>query len=153
MITKKELLKKGFNTTSLVSEEKEEKEEKKEGGNNKFSEMISLLFHSQTQVHTLHLQTDSYSEHKALQKYYERIDGLVDSLVESFQGKYGIVGGYKSYNIDGYKSTEATIKYLQGLCGKIEDLRDCCEDSYIQNQIDTVCELINSTLYKLRFLK
>ena len=153
MITKKELLKKGFNTTSLVSEEKEEKEEKKEGGNNKFSEMISLLFHSQTQVHTLHLQTDSYSEHKALQKYYESIDGLVDSLVESFQGKYGIVGGYKSYNIDGYKNTEATIKYLQGLCGKVEDLRDCCEDSYIQNQIDTVCELINSTLYKLRFLK
>ena len=78
---------------------------------------------------------------------------LVDGLVESFQGKYGIIGGYTSYDIEGYKSTEATIKYLQGLCGKVEGLRDCCEDSYIQNQIDTVCELINSTLYKLRFLK
>jgi hypothetical protein len=44
-------------------------------------------------------------------------------------------------------------KYLQELCGKVEGLRDCCEDSYIQNQIDTVCELINSTLYKLRLLK
>ena len=149
MITKKELLKKGFNTTSLVSEEKEEKE----GGNNKFAEMISLLLHSRTQAHTLHLQTDSYPEHMALNGYYDGIGDLVDGLVESFQGKYGIVGGYKSYNIDGYKSTEATIKYLQGLCGKVEDLRDCCEDSYIQNQIDTVCELINSTLYKLRFLK
>ena len=31
--------------------------------------------------------------------------------------------------------------------------RNCCKDSYIQNQIDTVCELINSTTYKLRFLK
>jgi hypothetical protein len=39
------------------------------------------------------------------------------------------------------------------LCGKVEKLRNCCKDSYIQNQIDTVCELINSTLYKLRFLK
>jgi hypothetical protein len=27
------------------------------------------------------------------------------------------------------------------------------EDSFIQNQIDTVQELINSTIYKLRFLK
>ena len=25
-------------------------------------------------------------------------------------------------------------------------------DTYILNQIDTICELINSTLYKLRFL-
>ena len=150
MITKKELLKKGFNTMSLVSEEKEEK---KEGGNNKFAEMISLLLHSRTQAHTLHLQTDSYPEHMALNGYYDGIGDLVDGLVESFQGKYGIVGGYKSYNIDGYKNAEATIKYLQELCGSVEDLRDCCDDSYIQNQIDTVCELINSTLYKLRFLK
>jgi len=28
-----------------------------------------------------------------------------------------------------------------------------CQDSYIQNQIDEVVALINSTLYKLRFLK
>ena len=154
MITKKELIRKGFKTSSLVSEQEEEKEmDKKPSGNSEFAEMTSLLFHSQTQVHMIHLQTTSYSEHKALQNYYEGIDGLIDGLVESFQGKYGIINGYKSYDIEGYKSTESTIKYLQDLCGKVEDLRDCCDDSYIQNQIDTVCELINSTLYKLRFLK
>jgi hypothetical protein len=146
MITKKELIRKGFNTSRLMSEQKE-------GKNGEFAEMISLLLHSRTQTHTLHLQTDSFSEHMALNGYYDGIGDLVDGLVESFQGKYGIIGGYTSYDIEGYKSTEATIKYLQGLCGKIEGLRDCCEDSYIQNQIDTVCELINSTLYKLRFLK
>ena len=146
MITKKELIRKGFNTSRLVSEQKE-------GKNGEFAEMISLLLHSRTQTHTLHLQTDSFSEHMALNGYYDGIVDLVDGLVESFQGKYGIIGGYTSYDIEGYKSTEATIKYLQGLCGKVEGLRDCCEDSYIQNQIDTVCELINSTLYKLRFLK
>jgi hypothetical protein len=154
MITKKELIRKGLRTSSLMSEQEEEKEmDKKPSGNGEFAEMTSLLFHSQTQVHMLHLQTTSYSEHKALQNYYEGIDGLIDGLVESFQGKYGIINGYKSYDIEGYKSTESTIKYLQDLCGKVEDLRDCCDDSYIQNQIDTVCELINSTLYKLRFLK
>ena len=146
MITKKELIRKGFNTSRLVSEQKE-------GKNSEFAEMISLLLHSRTQTHTLHLQTDSFSEHMALNGYYDGIGDLVDGLVESFQGQYGIIGGYTSYDIEGYKSTEATIKYLQGLCGKVDGLRDCCEDSYIQNQIDTVCELINSTLYKLRFLK
>lgn len=141
MITKKDFL----NSGSLLNEQK--------NGNGDYCEMMSLLLHSQTQVHALHLQTDSYSEHKALQNYYEGIDGLVDGLVESYQGKYGIIKGYKTYDIAEYKSTESTIKYLKELCGKVEKLRNCCKDSYIQNQIDNVCELINSTLYKLRFLK
>ena len=156
MITKKELIRKGFRSLSVMSEQEEEENnnmDKKSPGKDKFTEMISLLFHSQTQVHMLHLQTTSYSEHKALQNYYEGIDGLIDGLVESFQGKYEILGGYKSYDIEGYKSTESTTTYLKGLYGKVEGLRGCCEDSYIQNQIDSVCELINSTLYRLRFLK
>jgi len=122
-------------------------------GTKDFVEMVSLLLHSQTQVHALHLQTKSYSEHKALQNYYEGIDGLVDGIIESYQGKYNILKGYKKYDIEDYKDNTTTINYFKDLCSKVEDLRDCCKDSYIQNQIDTVCELINSTLYKLRFLK
>jgi hypothetical protein len=46
-----------------------------------------------------------------------------------------------------------TISYFERLLDVIEENRDSVDDSYIQNQIDTVQELINSTLYKLRFLK
>jgi len=144
MITKKHLLETEFNIGNVISEQKISKD---------FSEMVSLLLHSRTQAHTLHLQTKSFAEHMALNGFYSKIGYLVDGLVESYQGKYGIIKGYKSYDIVEYKSTESTIKYLKDLCGKVEKLRDCCKDSYIQNQIDTVCELINSTLYKLRFLK
>jgi hypothetical protein len=144
MITKKYLLENEFNISNVISEQKTSKD---------FSEMVSLLLHSRTQAHTLHLQTKSYPEHMALNGYYDGIGDLIDGLVESYQGKYGIIESYKSYDLVSYKSTENTIKYLQDLCKKIEGLRDCCKDSYIQNQIDTVCELINSTLYKLRFLK
>jgi hypothetical protein len=144
MITKKNLLENGFNFDNVISEQKTSKD---------FSEMVSLLLHSRTQAHTLHLQTKSYPEHMALNGYYDEVGDLVDGLVESYQGKYGIIESYKSYDLVSYKSTENTIKYLQDLCKKIESLRNCCKDSYIQNQIDTVCELINSTLYKLRFLK
>ena len=145
MITKKELLNKGFNVEPVL--------EQKENKSGDFVEMVSLMLHSQTQIHTLHLQTKSYSEHKALQKYYENIDTLVDGIIESYQGKYDIIEGYKSYDLVNYKSTEATIKYLKDLDGKVQKLRGCCKDTYIQNQIDSVNELINSTLYKLRFLK
>ena len=141
MITKKDFL----NNGSFINEQKE--------SNSDYAEMISLLLHSRTQAHTLHLQTESYPEHMALNGYYDGIGDIIDGLVESYQGKYGIIKGYKSYDLVEYKSTESTIKYLKDLCGKVEKLRNCCKDSYIQNQIDNVCELINSTLYKLRFLK
>lgn len=146
MITKKEILTKGLYKSETLSEQKKPK-------SNDFAEMVSLLLHSRTQAHILHLQTKSYPEHMALNAYYDGIGDLVDGLVESYQGQYGIIENYKSYDIQNYKSTDATIKYLEGVCDKVSKLRDCCKDSYIQNQIDTICELVNSTLYKLKFLK
>jgi hypothetical protein len=116
-------------------------------------DMIATLLHSQTQVHIFHLQTKTYSEHKALQNYYEGIDGLVDSIVESYQGKYEIITGYKTIKTVDYKSTEQVISYFKELDENIEKNRTSVKESYIQNQIDTVQELIYSTLYKLKFLK
>ncbi len=159
MITKKQLLNRKFKINQLMSEqemedfEMEDETIESEGGSGDFAELASILLHSQTQVHALHLQTQSYSEHKALQGYYEGIDTLVDGLVESYQGKYGIVKGYKTMDIRDWQNTEQTCNYMKNLCSQVDNLRDCCEDSYLQNQIDTICELINSTVYKLRFLK
>jgi hypothetical protein len=81
--------------------------------NASFQEMVSILLHSQTQVHIFHLQTKSYSEHKALQNYYEGIDGLVDGVIESYQGKYDVLTGYKSIKTEEYKSNEQIIKYFK----------------------------------------
>jgi hypothetical protein len=144
--TKKEILGGVSSKTNTVNEQKE-------SGKKDFTEMVSHLLHSQTQVHAFHLQTKSYAEHKALQKYYEDVNDLIDTLVESYQGKYSILKGYKNYPIEDYKDTTTTINYLKDLCEKVEELRGCCKESYIQSQIDLVCELINSTLYKMRFLK
>jgi hypothetical protein len=134
-----------------LNEQETKKEEKNESSN--IVDMISTLLHSQTQAHIFHLQTKTYSEHKALQKYYEGIDGLVDGIVESYQGKYDIITGYKTINTVDYKSTEQLISYFKELDDNIEKNRKSVKESYIQNQIDTVQELIYGTLYKLRFLK
>ena len=120
--------------------------------NEDFCEMVCQLLHSQTQVHIFHLGTKSYSEHKALQKYYESIDGIVDGIVESYQGKYGLLTNYKSYKNQTYKNKNQVLKYFTGLLSMIEEKRESVEDSYIQNQVDTVQELIYSTMYKLKFL-
>lgn len=115
--------------------------------------LVAYLLHSQTQTHVFHLQTKSYAEHKALQKYYEGIDSLVDGIVESYQGKYDIIKSYENYSLDNYSSNSQLITYFKALSKKVEDVHAKVKDTYIQNQLDTINELINSTIYKLRFLK
>jgi hypothetical protein len=135
-------------------EENDDQDNDSSSSNNEdFCEMVCQLLHSQTQVHIFHLGTKSYSEHKALQGYYEGIDALVDGIIESYQGKYGLLTNYKSYKNQSYKNKNQVLKYFTGLLNMIEEKRDCCDDSYIQNQIDTVQELAYSTMYKLKFLQ
>ena len=114
--------------------------------------IVSYLFHSRTQAHVFHLQTPSFAEHKALNDYYDEIIDLTDSLVESYQGKYGILRGYSNYPILEYTNKDQVIMYFEALCSKIETLRQTNQDSYIQNQIDSIVQLIKSTIYKLKCL-
>jgi hypothetical protein len=121
---------------------------------NEFAKLISYLFHSRTQAHIFHLQTDSFAAHMALNGYYDGVVDLIDGLVESYQGKYGILTNYSNFSILEYKDCEEVIMYFQSLNMTVEKLRTIApQDSYIQNQIDTVVELITSTIYKLKFLK
>ena len=109
-----------------------------------YSKLISFLFHSRTQAHVFHLQTTSFAEHSALNGYYDEIVELVDGLVESYQGKYGILKGYSNYSILEYNDKNQVITYFEALYTKIEELR--------MDIPDTVVELVESTLYKLKYL-
>ena len=141
-------------TRKLMEQEEDKTEEKTEGGGNgNFTQLVSKLLHSRNQVHIFHLQTKSYAEHIALNDYYDGVLGLFDGLIESYQGKHGIILNYKCDGFDNYKSGEQVINYLKKLDGDIDTLRKSVKESYLQNQIDTIQELINSTLYKLKFLK
>jgi hypothetical protein len=143
-----------FKKRNMSLREQEEDDKVDNTKNNaSFEDMVSILLHSQTQVHIFHLQTKSYSEHKALQGYYEGIDALVDGLIESYQGKYDVLTGYKSIKTQEYKSNDQIIKYFKALDTMVDKNRKSIKESFIQNQIDTIQELIFSTLYKLRFLK
>jgi len=118
-----------------------------------FSQLASYLFHSQTQIHMFHLQTNSYAEHKAFQKYYESIDGLMDNLIESYQGKYGVITSYASFTLHSYQGIEQAIAYFDTLCSYINQLFNSIEDTFLQNQLDEITTLIKSTVYKLKYLK
>jgi hypothetical protein len=123
------------------------------GSNPGFLKLVSCLFHSATQVHIFHLQTNSFSEHKALNKYYDEIVELTDGLIETFQGKYDILTDYENFPLYNYEDNTQIVAYFNELLNKVGALRtSVSNDSYLQNEIDNVVSLITSTLYKLRFL-
>jgi hypothetical protein len=116
-------------------------------------EFILTLFHSATNVHILHLRSRSYSEHKALQKFYESIPDLADAVVEATQGRYGQL---IDYPVSYYPPTQTGLEELMHLKDYVDQTRHMQgipQDSEIQNLIDEISALIDSTLYRLTFLK
>lgn len=113
--------------------------------------LVGTLLQSRNQAHIYHWQTQgegSYAAHTALGGYYEEIVGLVDGLVESTQGRYGILRGYKMQ--DTLREDGNYVKYFEALSKFVEMTRtQVPQDSYIQNQIDEIVDLIETTRYKL----
>ena len=110
---------------------------------------ISVLLHSGTIAHFQHLQTDSYAKHKALNKYYESIIGLVDDFAEAFQGEYGVI---KEYPADFHIEKEP-VRYLDNLAEFVKQSREeLPQDKPLQTLIDNIAVLIDSTRYKLKSL-
>lgn len=111
--------------------------------------LIMQLFHARTNAHVLHLRTRSFSQHKALNEFYDEVVDLTDDLAESYQGRYGI----QDYPELPYKQESDAVMMLRSLRRYIDENRMMmCEHSEIQNTIDEIVSLLNSTLYKLENL-
>jgi len=111
---------------------------------------VSVLFHSATVTHFMHLQTKSFAHHMALGEYYDAIVELTDAWAEAYQGVYDIITGYPK---DFHLATDP-VKYLTQIKEFVNDIRkDLPQDSELNNLVDGIADQIDSTLYKLRFLK
>ena len=118
-------------------------------------EFIGNLLHSATITHFMHLQVTgegSNAKHMALAAYYDGIVDLADSLAEAIQGcEKTIITGYPTMfaNVSG-----EPVNYLESLKDYVAEKRGSISDeSNIQNEIDGIVTLIDSTIYKLTFLR
>ena len=117
-------------------------------------ELASLLLQSRTQTHSFHLGVKgigSHSAHVALGEYYDTISGLIDGLVEVYQGKEGLIQLSGIGVLDKNNDIKNIINYFDKLCNMVAKLRTNpkLQDSWIQNDIDTVVSLLYKTKYKL----
>lgn len=115
------------------------------------AEFFKSLLDAVTTGHLLHLQSRSYSQHQALGTFYEELNDLADGLIESYQGKYGIV---TNYPMGPSLPNNDPISFITKLSDYVRTTRAAvASDSELQNDIDTIQSLIDSTLYKLTNLR
>jgi len=117
-------------------------------------QLASLLLHSRTQAHSFHVGVKgvgALSAHLALGHYYDTIGGIVDGLVEAYQGQYGLIKLQPVSGLDTNNDIKNIIAYFDKLIAAVAKLREekKLQMSWLQNDIDTVVTLLYSTKYKL----
>jgi hypothetical protein len=110
-----------------------------------------MLLHAVTNNHINHWRTKSFSIHSALGDFYSGLGDLVDDFVEAYMGKYGQLEEYVEFyalpNKDALAELEELSTNVKQLRGKLP------QDSELQNLVDEIADSIDSTIYKVKFLK
>jgi hypothetical protein len=113
-------------------------------------EFLLKLLHAATNGHILHLQTKSYSEHKALQGYYEKLPDAVDTIIEQWQGAYQMIieypSSYEAPKADALQEVTYIRDYIVANRAVVGDYTS------IQNEVDALLSIVETTMYKLTFL-
>lgn len=116
-------------------------------------DLIVELLHAATKTHFIHLKTTSFAAHKALNEFYDQVVEHADSLAEQYQGITETLLDYPIVNVSPINTVEEAIDYMKLLYVRINQVQGTCHYSEIVNELDNVKSLINSTKYKLIFLK
>lgn len=104
---------------------------------------LMFLLRSAPDAHLMHWETGSYAQHQALGEYYEGIVERVDDLAEAYMGRHEKLKF----------GAGDPVQYLEKMQRFVEESREHLpQDSELQNLVDEIAQLIDSTLYKLRFL-
>lgn len=119
--------------------------------------LVFELLNGVTKVHLNHLLITgigSYAAHTAMGAFYDEVGDLADSIAEAYQGLTESLLSYpSSVELPQMKTAEDCVNYLRGLYDQVQAVQDSCSHSEIKNELDNVKTLINSTKYKLIFLK
>ena len=110
-----------------------------------------MCLHAVTNGHINHWRAKTFSIHSALGEFYSSLEGAIDSFVEAYMGKYGVLEDYTEfYSLP----SKDPIEELMQLSDAVKEVRaKLPQDSELQNLVDEIADLIDSTIYKAKYLK
>jgi hypothetical protein len=113
-------------------------------------EIVSYFNNAKEQAIVWHHQSPSYSAHKALEEFYTEIVELLDGLSESYAGIYGRLKGFDVEDLMDWTSLDNVIAYYKGCYEWLQiERKSAPQESWIQNQLDEIAQLVAQTLYRL----
>lgn len=117
-------------------------------------DFISRAFALRNAAHLAHWAatgTGSYARHSALGDLYDGVIDSVDSIVECYQGCYGLIGEVKPAVYAKDDIEQKLVETANWIAGNREAIAR--DNEIIENQLDELGALFAKTVYKLRFLK
>lgn len=113
-------------------------------------QLVARVFATRNAAHLAHWGTRSYSQHMALDGFYNEVIDNVDELVECWQGQFGLIGPVEVVPA----SPKNMVELLAADADWIDENRDAITQGSqpLGNLIDELANTYQQTLYKLRFL-
>ena len=139
------------NLASILDDAENEKSEGKSSASAKGTRgtIPALLLKARTDAHLTHLrQKDkTFATHNAMSIFYDSVLDLVDTYVET---SMGIDDSFVLEEVEESEVITNPLTYFKSLYNTISVERTSIKESFIQNQIDTMQELIAHTLYRIK---
>jgi hypothetical protein len=126
----------------------QKKEKRNDAG---IKELVSRVFSTRNTLHLAHLKTNSFATHMALGELYDQVIEDTDEIVETFQGKFGVIPDLQS----------AASTVPDDIASHVKQEADWVEknrskiangDTAIENLVDTLLGHLHKTHYKLTSL-
>lgn len=106
-----------------------------------------------TDTHIMHWTTDSYAKHQALGEFYDGLQDLIDQWAEAFMGKAGVLTAFPTQCM---VSNINPVAYLRDYLTRVDVYRRAAgfpQDTALQNIVDEMVALAQTTIYKLERLR
>jgi len=112
--------------------------------------LFAPLIKIQQQLRIFHWQSETYAQHEAFGEAYKELDGLIDSFVEVFMGKYGKVRAKVTYNIELDNLSDSVNVYIDDFIAFLTKLGDDISD--IDTDLLNIRDEMLAVLNKLKYL-
>lgn len=114
-------------------------------------ELINRVFSMRDAAQLTHWTTKSYAEHQALGEFYEELIERLDTLVEAYQGYFGLIGTVGLKQLEYQNFLDLVGDEAKAICESRSEIAN--GSPAIENLVDGLAEVYFKTFYKLANLK
>ena len=113
-------------------------------------ELVARMFVARDVAHREHLRTRSFSQHMALGAFYDAVIEQTDTIVEAYQGEFGLIG---EFQVETSPVSDITA-WLRAEMDWLESNRNELSNGSqsIANLLDGLTATFQAAIYKLTYL-